>query len=148
VSVTFTPIRLEHLLYIKPRAVQSGEHKALLTPQGSALVESSIGLTGWHGARCLGVAGIFSAYPGRAEAWSLLDEEADAYVLPIMRKARFVISAYSYRRLEMVVKVDNEYGHRIARLLGFGEPEGVLKCGHVDGSDIAVYAKVNRQWQQ
>jgi hypothetical protein len=122
------------------------EHRALLMPEGADMILRSMGLTAWHQSRCLGMAGICQIWPGRAEAWALFGADVGQFMKPLVRHVRFVLDSYQCRRIEISVKQGNAEGHRIAKLLGFGEPEGVLRAFHPDGSDMCMYARIRVLW--
>lgn len=142
----FMPCQAAHVQYIKPLSVQMEEYKALLTPLGAEAISKSMGLTAWHGTRCVGMAGVCQIWPGRADAWILLSEGVGEFIGPIVRKARYVLDTYPSRRIEIAIKASNVEGHRIAALLGFGKPEGFLRAYHPDGSDMVMYARI-REWR-
>jgi len=143
-TISYTPCRPEHVKYIQPLPIQAEEHKALLMPEGADLIVRSMGLTAWHNSRCLGMAGICQIWPGRAEAWALFSHDTGQFMRPVLRHVRFVLDSYQCRRIEISVKSDNAEGHKVARLLGFGEPEGILRAYHPDGSDMHIYARIRR----
>lgn len=144
-AVAFKVGRPEHFRYMKPVPVQTDEYNAMLDAPGLDLMERSMTLSAWDGYRCLGVAGVFQIWPGRAEAWVILGVGSDAHILQIVKHARFVLDNFKSRRVEMTVKVDNVSGVRLARLLGFGpEPEGVLEAFHPDGSNMYMFARIRK----
>jgi len=122
--------------------VQTEEHRALLMPEGADLILRSMGLSAWHRSRCLGMAGICQIWPGRAEAWALFSYDTGQFMKPVLRHVRYVLDTYQCRRIEISVKRGNVEGQRIAKLLGFGEPEGLLRAYHPDGSDMYIYARI------
>lgn len=144
----FMPCKPGHMRYLTPLPVQTEEHKAMLTQIGVDLIERSTGLTAWAGTQIVGMAGVAQIWPGRAEAWIMLDRSAGRFVRPIVRKARYVLDNYPSRRIEIVVKTSNVEGHKIAALLRFGEPEGVLRAYHPEGDDMVMYARISDKWQQ
>lgn len=142
--VHFTPAKPEHFLYVNVHAVQTAEIRALRTAETAALLSSHTALAAWApSGACLGLAGIVSYWPGRAEAWALFSTHAFEYIVPIARKVRFVLDNHPSRRIEATVRVDNDKGHRLARLLGF-EYEAQLEAFHPDGSDVAMYKRIRR----
>jgi hypothetical protein len=141
--IKFTPIRAGHMWCINPLPVQAEEHKALLGPIGAEILEKSMGLTAWNGVHCLGCAGVYQIWPGRAEAWILLDKNAHKFIRPIVRHARYVLDTFPSRRIEIGVKANNVEGHKLARLLGFSNP-AFLESFHPDGSNVMLYARIRK----
>lgn len=113
---------------------------------GLALAARSFALSAWAGVRCIGAGGVFPAWEGRAEVWAIFGDRAGPHSLAVVRKIRDIIDTYPSRRVEMTVKESNVAGHRLAKLLGFGEPEAKLQAYHPDGSNMFMYARV--RWQQ
>jgi hypothetical protein len=66
-----TPFYPEHLLYLKVHAVQTDEYRALLSPAAAILLQSSVGVTGWDGATCVGCVGVFQHWPAGAKRGAL-----------------------------------------------------------------------------
>jgi hypothetical protein len=114
-----TPFYPEHLLYLKVHAVQTDEYRALLSPAAAILLQSSVGVTGWDGATCVGCVGVFQHWPGRCEAWGLMSNVASKHVLGVLHMVKGVLDNYPSRRVEMTVKAHNRHGHKLARHLGF-----------------------------
>lgn len=140
--VTFTPFHPEHLAVLTPHESQQNEYRNLIGSNGIELAARSVALTAWNGARCIGAGGVFPVWAGRAEAWGIFSNQAGECMLPAVRKIRYVLHTYPTRRLEMVVKDSNIQGHKLAKLLGFGEPEARLRAYHPDGADMFMYARV------
>lgn len=140
--LTFTKAYAAHLQYFTPSAVQTVEYRELLSAPFAGLIDRSVGWSGWgHGQRCVGMAGVFPIWEGRAEAWALIGEGAQRYALGIVRKAREVLDGVSAHRVELNVKTSNVEGHRLAILLGF-EYESTARKYHPDGSDVDVFVRL------
>lgn len=144
--ITFEPFHPQHIKYIAPNAVQIDEYALMQQDGVSDILTSGVALSAWVSGACIGAAGVVPHWPGRAEMWALISPRAGKYMLPCLRKTRFVLDTLPYRRIDMVVKVDNAEGHTIAHLLGF-EYEAKLEAYHTDGSDMIMYVRIKRQWQ-
>jgi hypothetical protein len=146
-SVSFMPLQFDHLAYLDPHPSQVSEYEALLGSAGESLVQRSMGMSAWHRGRCVFVGGICLVWQGRAELWAICGASLGANVHRVVRHGKFVLDGLPHRRIEMLVKVDNEQGNRLAQMLGFDRPEGVLRAYHPDGSDMHMYARI-KPWRQ
>jgi len=92
--------------------------------------------------RIVACGGIIEYWPGRAEAWAVLDATSRKDFLAIHNAARRVLNLDHFRRIEAVVDVGFEAGHRWLRALDFRmEAPRMLQYG-VDGNDYSLYARV------
>lgn len=91
--------------------------------------------------RVVACGGLVELHANVAEAWGLVGADAGPYLLFMTRAVRRVFAACGYRRVQTVVARDHHAGHRWARLLGL-RFEGVLRAYFPDGSDGALYARV------
>lgn len=142
--LTFLPLHVEHLLCLTPHDSQQIEYQALVAPHGQRVVESGLGLSAWAYGRCVGAGGVVQIWQGRAEAWGIFGAGIAGYIRPVASKIKLVLDDYPCRRLELTVKAGNKEGHRIARLLGFGSPESVMRAYHPDGTDMYMYARIKQ----
>tara|TARA_R100000687_G_scaffold66600_1_gene55280 strand:+ start:144 stop:584 length:441 start_codon:yes stop_codon:yes gene_type:complete len=141
--IEYRPFREGHLAYLKPQKVQAGEYQALVASGAASALEGGVALSGWAGLRCIGAAGLIHVRRERAVAWMILSEDAGAYMLPLAKKIRRVLSSVQYKRIELTVADGFEEGERFARLLGAKceTPEPMRFFG-VDGRDERMYAIV------
>lgn len=146
-GVTYLPLHFEHLRSLTPHISQQTEYEALLAPKGEAMVRTSFGLSAWHHGRCVGAGGVCLIWAGRAEAWAIFGEGLGPLFAPVARHIKFVLDSQPHRRLELTVKADNVEGHRLAHILGFGQPESYMRAYHPDGSDMYMYARI-KPWRQ
>lgn len=139
----FTRAYPEHLKFIKPLPVQADDYAALCSPLGAKLIEDSvIAETAWDGARCMGMAGVREHWPGRAEAWVILDGNAVRVRCPILRRMTSVLKGLNYPRIEMIVRADNEAGVKIAGILKMSR-EGLMRRYWPGGDyDAILFASV------
>lgn len=146
-KLEFRPLQPEHLIYIRPQAVQTDELARVLSPQNVEAMLSGPALSAWAGGLCVAAAGINRPYRDkpqvRGEAWAFLGKEACFYILPLVRKMRFVLSQERIRRIDMCVRASNACGHKLARLCGF-EIEAPLEGMDPSGDDIIMYKIMNR----
>lgn len=145
--ITFMPLQGGHLDVMIPHVSQEHEYEAAKALVRAGAMQGHLGLSAWSGSRCIGAGGVVQIWPGRAEAWGLFGATIGPHIVPVAREIKKVLDGYPTRRLEMTVKVDNVIGHRIAKLLGFGKPECKMQAYHPDGSDMMMYARIER-WQQ
>lgn len=137
----FTPLYPEHLLHLKIHPVQTDEYNAMLAQASLNALEHCTGVTAWAGDHPVGIAGVFPIWQDRAEAWVLVSKEMGYYLNLVYTKIQFVLDTVPFRRVEMCVKVDNNHGHKLARLFGFGGPLKVtLPNGKVVDADGLMQA--------
>lgn len=141
--IEFRPCRIEHIKYIRPPSVQTGDFAAFLSPEAEAVVEKHFSLSAWAGPRCVGAAGVADLWAGRSEAWCLFGEDAREHMSALVRKMKWVVAVHPARRLEMVVVDGNAAGHKLARLVGMDVKDAVrLRSYTPDGRDVTMYARI------
>lgn len=144
--IEFTPAKLGHFQYIKIPSAQSDEFKAFSMPGYlEGLLGSGLAFTGWRSGVCLGAAGIIKlpGWPHRGECWTLISDDAQPYLLPIVRFIRFMVQTVPEKRLDMLVRAGNPKGEKLAKLAGF-EYEATLECYHPLGDDVHMYKRIKR----
>lgn len=141
--LSLTPFRADHFykLDIQPAQRWAVRHvgKDLL-----AALESN----GWsttilkNGAPVF-VGGVLSNQPHIATVWCYVGLGMSPQEFAVVHKhvVRF-IESLPYRRLDMVVSVKHEEGHRWAKLLGFTCEAKCMSAFLINGDDAALYAKV------
>ena len=90
----------------------------------------------------LGAAGIFEYWPGRGEAWAMLDAKCKPYFRDIHRACKRNLEVAPYHRIEAVVDEGYEEGHRWCRLLGFELEAPLMKSYFTDKRSASLYALV------
>lgn len=141
-ELEFRPLQPDHLRYIRPQAVQTGELARVLSPENVEAMLSGPALSAWAGGLCVAAAGINRPWEGRGEAWAFLGKEACIHILPLVRKMRFVLMHEKLRRIDMSVRGSNKCGKKLAQLCGF-ELEAVLEAFDPSGDDIWLYKRIN-----
>lgn len=144
--IHYTKFYPEHLRYIAGSSVQHEDAAFLMTPEAAAAVQKALGFTAWRGGDVLGAGGIVDHWRGRAEAWVLLTRAARPFIRPLVRRMLVELDKYPARRVEMTVRIGNDAGHRLARLLGFAD-EARLEAYTPEGQDVVLYKRV-REWQR
>lgn len=97
--------------------------------------------TGIHDGKVLCCAGLAHVWEGRAQAWALMSCFAGMNFIGIFRGIKRFLDMQHYRRLEAVVDVGFEPGHRLMKMLGF-KAEGVLSAYLPNGADCMMYGRV------
>lgn len=139
--LTFERCHPQHFQYIVPAAVQMAEYAYLQTPGVAEQFTSGICLSAWVSGKCIGAAGVITAWKGRGEAWTLFGEEAlGKYMLPCVRKMLLVLNTVPYTRVDMTVKDGNGNGHALAAMLGFKLEAKLEKWN--DGVDYYMYKRI------
>lgn len=86
--------------------------------------------------------GLIPMWPGRAEAWAVLDATCGRQFLAVHNAARRFLDMVDIHRIEASVEVGFVAGHRWLRALGFHmEAPRMLRYGW-DGRDYSLYARV------
>lgn len=132
----------EHLFQFTPQPAQAAA-LGMLTPDFAQTLVAQTGV-GWAGVldgRVIGCAGIAECWPGRAEAWTLLSEDAFDVFRHIHRVVRRVLADCPWHRVEMKVDADHVAAIRWAEHLGF-EREGLMRKYTADQRDVFLYARV------
>jgi hypothetical protein len=141
-KLEFRPLQPDHLIYIRPQAVQTDELARVLSPGNVEAMLSGPALSAWADGLCVAAAGINRPWEGRGEAWAFLGKEACFHILPLVRKMRFVLSCERIRRIDMSVRGSNTCGKKLAILCGF-EFETVLEAFDPSGDDIWIYKRIS-----
>lgn len=142
--LSFTKCHATHLKYIDPITVQTDDAAILLSPEAADVINSTVAVSAWLGARCVGAAGIIEIWPGRATAWALLSKQAAPYMLQATRQVRSVLEMHKTNRIEATVLCDYEMGHKWIRLLGFELEATRMKSYYPNGADVSLYARVRK----
>lgn len=89
------------------------------------------------------IAGLFEMWPGVAEVWTLMSDEAHRYGIAITRFIKKLIAEHTgdYHRVQCTVAEDYEISHKWLNVLGF-EREGLLRKFARTGDSYYMYARV------
>lgn len=135
--------RVSHAVHLQGRTVEASEAEKLLTQKHFEIVEKlgrsyTIMIDGKIYACC----GTVEYWPGRCEAWALIDQSAPDRFLPIVRAFERILDGIPEKRIEATVKSDFQSGHRLLRLLGFRIEVEQMKNYGVCGSAHSLYSRV------
>lgn len=86
--------------------------------------------------------GVTEYWPGRGEAWAVLDPECRREFILIHKVVGRYFQLCSIRRIEAAVDVDFTPGHRWIRALGFQLEAKRLRAFLPDGKDASFYSLV------
>jgi hypothetical protein len=86
--------------------------------------------------------GVVEHWPGRWEAWAVLDGVSRKDFLAVHCAAKRILNELTVRRIEAVVRVGYTVGIRWVRALGFQQEAARMKHYGVDGEDYSMYARV------
>jgi hypothetical protein len=99
----------------------------------------------WDGCTPIAIAGIAVVAPGIGHGWSYVSNDAEPYVIPLVRVMRGTIDQamenLGLHRVHVTVQASNELYRRFAMLLGFKE-EGVMRAASPNKVDMRMMAKV------
>jgi hypothetical protein len=91
----------------------------------------------------LACAGIVQYWDSRGEAWAMFDPNFKECFLAVHNAVKRFLNVCPMKRIEAVVDLGYERGHRWIKLLGFDLEAPLLKAYRPDGRDCALYAKVS-----
>lgn len=141
-TMDLIPFKPEHFDQIQEQ--ETTVHlRPLLTPAMlHALAGQPHSYTAVVGGRVVACGGLIEYWPGRAEAWAVLDATSRKEFLAVHNAARRVLDLGLFRRVEAVVETGFATGHRWLLALGFRmEAPRMLRYG-ADGRDYSLYARV------
>lgn len=92
------------------------------------------------GGRTVALVGMTFFHPDRAETWGVLSKDCTEEFLAIHKVVRKYLSGWAGTRLESVVEVGFEPGHRWAQALGF-KYEGLMRGYLPGGKDAIMYVR-------
>lgn len=124
------------LSYLKPFVTK--ERLAAMAKSPSFTVTNELG-------RILACIGVMEHWAGRAEAWAIFHPDCRQYFLAIHHAVRRFLKITPLKRIEAVVTVGFEEGHRWAQSLGFEMEARCLKAYLPDGNDVSLYARINKE---
>lgn len=84
--------------------------------------------------------GVSEYWPGRGEAWIMLNKNRD--MIAITKMAKKFVEACPIRRIEVSVDVNFPQGHAWAKLLGFKLEAEFMEAYLPDGRDCSLYSRV------
>lgn len=138
----FIPFEAGHLRTLKPQAAQRRVTPYLLDER-MTLLENEYALTLTSDGQKLMCCGAVPRSQSRAEVWSILSELVTAKnFLGVHAQGKQFLSGLPFKRLEMIVDVNFDAGHRWAKCLGFEVEAPMMKAYDFDGRDSALYARV------
>jgi hypothetical protein len=133
----------EHLMRLQEQKATAYLRPYFKPENYQAIENCTYSYTGISNGRVLICAGIFEIWPGRAEAWAILDQDCKKEFLLIHRAAKRFFDICSIKRIEATVDVNFNNAHRWALALGFKMEASRMRAYHPNGTDCALYARVN-----
>lgn len=141
--ITFAPFKAEHLMDMPLQPEQEWVQQAGV--EGLRVLEhGSYAQTAFEDGVPIAACGVIPQWEGRGIAWAYLRRGIKPHAMAVaVRWGKRWLDVTPYRRLEAAVEIGYEQGHRLVRLLGFGEPETPLARKYLpSGADAALYALV------
>lgn len=136
----FLPGHLETLI---PQPRQARDHRWLIDIGDHITLAEYPSLSAWHEGACVACGGVVPVSRYKAVGWAVLSYRAAPYRLPLIRKAREVIAALPFKRVELQVAADHQAGVRFAQALGaIQETPLPLKYYGADGQDHYLFAVI------
>jgi hypothetical protein len=140
--IDLIPFQPEHLDRIQEQEA-TAHLRPLLTPEMlRTLATLPHSYTATVGGRVVACGGLVEYWPGRAEAWAVLDATSRRDFLALHNAARRILDAGLFRRVEAVVDAGFGAGHRWLRALGFSMEAPRMRRYGADGRDYSLYARL------
>jgi hypothetical protein len=132
-----------HLRDIKVQPAQRAQYDLMEPDVPEALQHHPCYTVMSDDGRVLGVGGYIEAWRNRGTVWSYLADHVGREFLTCHYAAQAFIDSLECKRLEMVVHVEHDEGHRWAKLLGFECEIPMMKnfLPTVNG-DCAMYVRI------
>lgn len=109
----------------------------------SELAEQGLALTFEHDGEVMMIAGLVPQWKNRAIAWTLISKNAGRHFVELHRYVDNFLNTSDFDRIESMVDVGFEAGHRWMKMLGF-EIEGYMRKYRPDGGDMVLYARIRQ----
>ena len=139
--ISIVKFRAEHLLAIKLQEAQSYLRLHVDEDMARAL-EKYESRTALCEGKPIAAAGVIPLDSGIGRLWSFLSATGPQKFLQIHRATQRFLDTQTFRRLELIVDIDNAPAHRWAFLLGFHMEAARLQSYAHDGRDCSLYARV------
>lgn len=139
------PFKPEHLL--APGLLESQPHvrAALQSPEYMAALAAHPAWTAFDGDRFVGAAGVITLWQGRVQAWAVLAGDIGQHQFIAVHRAVLRFLSTQRGRIESVVAVGFEPGHRWMRMLGFQlETPHPMRGWLPNGADALQYARYSK----
>lgn len=124
----------EATAYLRPMISEA--HLAVLAAQEHSYTIMRGGLP-------IACGGIIQHWPGRYEAWAMLEASRPKDFLTIHNATRRFLQTQIHTRIEAVVECGFQAGHRWLRLLGFDLESPYMRRYGPDGRDYSMYVRVS-----
>jgi len=92
--------------------------------------------------KVLACGGVAEYWPGRGEAWAIMNPDCGRDMVRIHRISQRLLDAVPFQRVEAVVDLEFKSGHKWVEMLGF-QQETVLRKYRPDGGDAILYARIS-----
>lgn len=89
------------------------------------------------------VAGVTTYWPGRGEAWAILDPQCKTDFMELHHVVKRFLDICPVKRIEAAVECEFTPGHRWVKSLGFELEAKKLRAFLPDGKDASLYARVS-----
>lgn len=135
------PFKPEHLLAMSLLDSQPFIKAGLSDPSYATALAEHGAYTAVEGERVLGCGGLVQVWPGRFQAWAVLDKNIGPHQMTKIHRAVSRFLALQTGRVEAVVATGFAPGHRWVRLLGFTRETEVMRGWLPGGGDAIQYAR-------
>lgn len=92
--------------------------------------------------RAVACVGLVEFWAERAEAWAIIDRNCKREFLRIHRTVEELLKMCAGRRIEAVVDIGFDAGHRWMELLGFKIEAPLMRAYRPNGGHCSLYARV------
>lgn len=140
--IEVVPYKAEHFQMIDAQDAQS--HVChWVTPGHAASLEEHLSLTLVIDGVVIGCGGLYKIEEHRSIAWVYLSKYAKEHIFVVHKVVKRFFDGCMVPRIEAMVDVDFEEGHRWVRMLGFELEAARMRKYSPDGGDQSLYARVS-----
>lgn len=132
----------EHLSELKEHVFGLSVKKNISSQQLENLENRNHSYTVIKEGRVLACAGITEFWPGRGEAWALLDKDIGPLLIDVSREVKKFLDEVPIKRIEAIVYTDFIEGIRWVKLLGFKLESPCMKAYGRNGKDCMLFSRV------
>lgn len=134
------PFKKEHYREVVGNSDQAYLNYYVTEEDLLALEESPYSRSCFHKDKLLGIGGIILSHHGRGETWGIVAKGNRENFIHLHRAVKKYLQSAEVKRIEAVVHLDYEPGHRWVKALGFELEAPRMKAHSLDGKDAALYS--------
>ena len=134
------PFKKEHYKEIIDASDQSFLRYYVTDEDLEAVEQNPLSVSCFTEDTLLGVGGVILSHSNRGEAWGIVAPGVRKHFFKLQSAVKKYLSTVNLQRIEAVVHLDYEPGHRWVKALGFELEASRMKSYSLDGKDASLYA--------